>query len=181
MKMIRTTNPGTQGHSVQADGTWVHSSRKRTMTTNNLVPIEHHNRLTAGPAAWTDTRVPADVFSVAQAVYGTGSEDDDKRVYRTLQAALWKLAPAEPMYLVHAGGDAYQAQVVPESKLDDAYLLTQWFSLEDISPEERADALEHFHDDDAWTHQNVNGTGPRMKFSLSLEDGWIEVIRLPGV
>ena len=56
-----------------------------------------------------------------------------------------------------------------------------WFSLEDISPEERADALEHFHDDDAWTHQNVNGTGPRMKFSLSLEDGWIEVIRLPGV
>ena len=66
MKMIRTTNPGTQGHSVQADGNWVHSSRKRTMTTNNLVPIEHHNRLTAGPAAWTDTRVPADVFSVAQ-------------------------------------------------------------------------------------------------------------------
>ena len=32
--------------------------------------------------------MPADVFSVAQAVYGTGSEDDDKRVYRTLQAAL---------------------------------------------------------------------------------------------
>ena len=32
--------------------------------------------------------MPADVFSVAQAVYGTGSEDDDKRVYRTLQVAL---------------------------------------------------------------------------------------------
>ena len=58
----------------------------------NLVPIEDHNRLTAGPSAWTDTRVPAEVFNVARAVYGTSSEDDDKRVYRTLQAALRKLA-----------------------------------------------------------------------------------------
>lgn len=148
------------------------------MNTANLVPIEHHNRLTMGPAAWTDTRVPADVFMVAQAVYGTSSEDDDKRVYRTLQAALWKLAPAEPMYLVHAGGDAYQAEIVPESKLDDAFLLTQWGSLGDLTAEEREDALHHFHDDDAWTHTEVTGKGERLKFSLVLEDGWIEVVRL---
>lgn len=93
-----------------------------------------------------------------------------------------KQAPAEPtetMYLVHAGGDAYQAEIVPESRLDDAYLLTQWCTLEDIAADERARALEHFHDDDSWTHEEVTGHGKRVKFSVDLEDGWIEVVRLP--
>ena len=66
------------------------------MTTGNLVPIERHNRLTAGPAVWTDTRVPIEVFGIACAVYGAGSEDDDKRIYRTIQAVLWKLATQSP-------------------------------------------------------------------------------------
>ena len=52
------------------------------MTTNNLVPIEHHNRLTA----WTHP--PGRCGSALPAVYGTGSEDDDKRVYRTPQVSL---------------------------------------------------------------------------------------------
>lgn len=93
------------------------------------------------------------------------------------QAGRW--VPGEPLYLVHAGGDGYQAEIVPESKLDDAYLLTQFGSLDDIDPEQRAAALAHFHDDDEWTHEEVTGNGPRLKFGLSLEDGWIEVIRLP--
>ena len=66
------------------------------MTTGNLVPIERHNRLIAGPAVWTDTRVPIEVFGIACAVYGAGSEDDDKRIYRTIQAVLWKLATQSP-------------------------------------------------------------------------------------
>lgn len=150
-----------------------------------LVPLALHNQLTAGPAAWTDTRVPAEAFHVARAVYGSTDLEDEKRVYRTLQGALWKLdehaKSAETMYLVHAGGDAYRAEIVPESKLDDAYLLTQWGSLEDISADERAEALEYFHDDDAWMHEEPNGNGKRVKFSLALEDGWIAVIRLPSV
>lgn len=102
-----------------------------------------------------------------------------------LQAALLTASQAtavthEPMYLVHAGGDAYQAEIVPESGLDDAYLLTQWGSLGDLTAEERADALHHFHDDDAWTHTEVTGKGERLKFSPALEDGWIEVVRLPS-
>lgn len=85
----------------------------------------------------------------------------------------------ETLYLVHAGGDAYQAEIVPESKLDDAYLLTQWASLEDIDPEQRADALAALHDDDEWTHEECTGHGKRVKFSISFEDGWVEVVRLP--
>lgn len=59
-----------------------------------LVPIEDHNRLTAGPAVYTDTRVPAKSFNVARGVFGTGSEEDDKRVYRTLQAAFHAAGPS---------------------------------------------------------------------------------------
>lgn len=87
---------------------------------------------------------------------------------------------SEPMFLVHAGGDSYQSSIVPESKLDDAYLLTQWGSLDDITDAEMTEALEHFHDDDSWTHEEVTGHGKRVKFSLSLEDGWVEVVRLPA-
>lgn len=58
----------------------------------NLVPLEMHNRLTAGPAPWTATRLPSELWHVARAVYGTSNEDDEKRCYRTVQAALWKLA-----------------------------------------------------------------------------------------
>lgn len=67
-----------------------------------LVPLELHNELTAGPAPWTSTRVPAEVFHVARAIYGSSDLEDEKRVYRTLQGALWKLTegkalvPVEP-------------------------------------------------------------------------------------
>lgn len=59
-----------------------------------LVPVEMHNQLTAGPAPWTDTRVPYELWHVARAVYGVSTEDEEKRIYRTVQAALWKLAAA---------------------------------------------------------------------------------------
>jgi hypothetical protein len=55
-----------------------------------LVPIEEHNRLTTGPAPWTATRISEELFQLALSVFGSSSEDDDKRVYRTLQAYEWK-------------------------------------------------------------------------------------------
>lgn len=91
----------------------------------------------------------------------------------------FKAPQPEALYLVHAGGDAYQAEIVPESKLDKAYLLTQWCTLDPAHMEAHDEALAHFHDDDQWTHEEVTGKGRRLKFSLSLEDGWIEVVRLP--
>ena len=65
------------------------------MTDPELIPLDQHHRLTAGPAPWTDTRVPAQVFHVARAVFGTESWEDDQRVYRTVQAALMTLAKRE--------------------------------------------------------------------------------------
>ena len=59
------------------------------MTEAELVPLELHNALTAGPAPWTDTRVPARMWHVTRAVYGVESHADEQRLYRSLQAALW--------------------------------------------------------------------------------------------
>lgn len=67
------------------------------MTDSELIPLDQHHRLTAGPAPWTDTRVPAKAFHAARAAFGTESWEDDQRVYRTMQAALMTLAPAEPV------------------------------------------------------------------------------------
>lgn len=88
----------------------------------------------------------------------------------------------ETLFLVCAGGDGYQSEIVPASRLDDAYLLTQWGSLDDIDDEQRAMALENFHDPDEWLHIDpLRGGKDRtpVEFSLSLEDGWIRVVRLP--
>lgn len=57
---------------------------------HGLVPIEQHNCLTAGPAPWTATRIAEDMFHVARSVFGSGSYEDDQRVYRTLQAYEWQ-------------------------------------------------------------------------------------------
>jgi hypothetical protein len=62
---------------------------------SDLVPLNLHNQLTAGPSPWTDTRIPAQVFHVTRAVFGTSSYEDEQRVYRTLQAALHVLAESE--------------------------------------------------------------------------------------
>ncbi|HZW25150.1 MAG TPA: hypothetical protein VFF26_06685 [Gallionella sp.] len=51
-----------------------------------LVPLSDHHRLTIGPGPWAGVRIGQKAFNVARAVFGTSSEDDDKRVYRTLQA-----------------------------------------------------------------------------------------------
>lgn len=64
------------------------------MTEAKFVPLEQHNALTAGPAPWTDTRVPDQVWHVARAVYGTESHSDEQRLYRTLQATLMTLGAA---------------------------------------------------------------------------------------
>jgi hypothetical protein len=90
--------------------------------------------------------------------------------------------PAEPLFLVTAGGDGYQAEIVPASKLDDAYLLTQWGTLADIDPDQRTAALEHFHDPDEWLYMGpLRGGKDRVavEFSISFEDGWVRVVRLP--
>ncbi|MBL8469678.1 hypothetical protein [Methyloversatilis discipulorum] len=56
---------------------------------SELVPLDMHNRLTVGPAPWTDTRIKLDAFHAARAVFGSTCEEDDKRVYRILQAYEW--------------------------------------------------------------------------------------------
>lgn len=89
------------------------------------------------------------------------------------------VALAEPMYLVMAGGDAFESRIVPESQLDNAYLLMQWASLDDIDEQQRAGALANFHDDDSWTHEQVEGSGKRIEFSINFEDGYVKVVRLP--
>ena len=61
-----------------------------------IVPLATHNRLTMGPASWTSTRVPLDAWNLSRAVYGTSTEDDEKRLYRSLQAAIYKLYTAPP-------------------------------------------------------------------------------------
>jgi hypothetical protein len=63
---------------------------KGLVKSNGLVPIEEHNRLTTGPAPWSATRISEELFQLARSVFGSSSEDDDKRVYRTLQAYEWK-------------------------------------------------------------------------------------------
>lgn len=68
---------------------------------STLVPMEMHNLLTAGPAAWTDTRVPSEVWYIARATYGSTDLEDEKRAYRTVQAVLWKAAQS-PAHAVAA-------------------------------------------------------------------------------
>ena len=82
------------------------------------------------------------------------------------------------MYLVMAGGDGFQSTIVPESKLDDAYLRTQWWTILPEDAEAHAEALVHFHDDGEWTHTDPSGSGERLEFSVFFEDGWVRVIRL---
>lgn len=87
---------------------------------------------------------------------------------------------SETMYLVHSGGDGYRAEIVPESELETAYLAIQFGDPQSITPDERSAALERFQDDDEWVHECDSGAGDRIKFSEIFEDGWVEVIRLPG-
>jgi hypothetical protein len=94
------------------------------------------------------------------------------------------LEQGEALFLVCAGGDGYQAEIVPESKLDDAYLLTQWSSLDDITDLEMSEALEHFHDPEEWLHMDpLRGGKDRVavEFSLNLEGEWVRVVRLPAI
>ena len=60
-----------------------------------LVPIEDHNRLTLAYLPYGGQRISMEAFTQARSVYGTTSEEDDKRVYRTLQAAFHATQPAE--------------------------------------------------------------------------------------
>lgn len=119
----------------------------------------------------------------AVATVDTGNYDQPEAAEPLARAILARLAsPASASTASQArGGESMYLVIVPESKLDDAYLLTQWFNLESIDAEVRADTLEHFHEDDNWTHTDVTGSGDRLEFSLSLEDGWIKVLRLFGV
>lgn len=74
------------------------------MTEADLVPLQMHNALTAGQAPWTDTRVPAQVWHVARAVYGTADLADEQRLYRTIQAVLMTLVPADPVAWLSSNG-----------------------------------------------------------------------------
>ena len=59
---------------------------------SKMVPLDMHFRFTAGPAPWTNTRVPTKAWDIARAVYGTSTLEDEQRVYRTVQATLHALA-----------------------------------------------------------------------------------------
>jgi hypothetical protein len=131
------------------------------------------------------TPTPAPEPSQGQAP-GEAAESDDRAFkdfaawndHESIAAAQQPAATSEPLYLVMAGGDGFTSAIVPESKLDDAYILTQWIDLESVTPDDRAEALEHFHDDDEWTHTGASGGGERLKFTINFEDGWVTVIRL---
>lgn len=89
---------------------------------------------------------------------------------------------AEALFLVCAGGDGYSSVIVPESKLDEAYLLTQWCTLDSSDADKHREALEHFHDPDEWTYLDpLRGGKDRVavEFGINFEDGWVRVVRLP--
>jgi hypothetical protein len=93
------------------------------MTTDtNFVGLELHNQLTAGPAPWTATRVPAQVFHVCRAVFGTTSLEDDQRVYRTLQAALMLQTPAAPSVVTSDMIGRFLSWRLPEGFSPDCFV-----------------------------------------------------------
>lgn len=81
-----------------------------------LVPLATHSRLTMGPAPWTSTRVPLDAWDLSRAVYGTSTEDDEKRLYRSLQGAIYKLTtpPASQEQAAQAWDEGYHQGVADE-------------------------------------------------------------------
>lgn len=90
--------------------------------------------------------------------------------------------PAEPLFLIVAGGDNISTEIVPQSQLDEAYLLTQWSSLDPSDADQHREALEHFHDPDEWQYMDpLRGGEGRIAtiFSLNLEGDWVSVYRLP--
>jgi hypothetical protein len=122
--------------------------------------------------------------ALASAKYAIKGREHTGFIDAALAAADAALAePVEAQFLICAGGDGYYTEIVPQSRLDDAYLLTQWGSLDDIDPEQRAAALEQFHDPDEWLHMDpLRGGKGRVpvEFSISFEDGWVRVVRLPA-
>lgn len=52
----------------------------------NFVNEVDHNRLTASGLPCAYVRLDADQYNSARAIFGTESEEDDKRLYRALQA-----------------------------------------------------------------------------------------------
>lgn len=66
------------------------------LTEASLVPLELHNQYWAGPFPHSDVRVPSLAFDRARTAFGTSSQDDEKRVYRTLQAAIQAGLSATP-------------------------------------------------------------------------------------
>jgi hypothetical protein len=90
--------------------------------------------------------------------------------------------PAEPLFLIVAGGDNISTEIVPQSRLDEAYLLTQWSSLDPPDADQHREALEHFHDPGEWQYMDpLRGGEGRIAtiFSLNLEGDWVSVYRLP--
>lgn len=147
--------------------------------------VDNYGEQHEAPVSWSSATIPIgdgwDSFD-HEDVIAWSLLDDAGPAAAPAAPASQPVAPAEPMFLVCAGGDGYQSEIVPQSRLDDAYLLTQWGNLDDITPQERADALEHFHDPDEWTYLDpLRGREHRIpvEFGLSLEDGWIRVVRLP--
>lgn len=62
-----------------------------------LVPLALHVILADPSAPWADVRIQAQAWHVARSVYGSKDEDDEKRLYRALQAAAHASPkPADP-------------------------------------------------------------------------------------
>lgn len=82
--------------------------------------------------------------------------------------------PEEPWYFVASGGDGFMSQLVPESKLEDAYLACLFGDAEDCPADEREDTLACLRDREEW---EIDGSTP-VVFRARFEDGYINVYRL---
>lgn len=86
-------------------------------------------------------------------------------------------AQPEAVYLLIGGGDGFDAQIVRESELDDAFVGLHHVPAKDAPAEERKAMLDHLHDPDNWERNHELGN---VRYSQRYEDGYVEVVRLTG-
>lgn len=83
----------------------------------------------------------------------------------------------EKVYLLIGGGDGFDAQIVRQSELDDAFVGLHFGQAKDAPEEERKAMLDHLHDDDNWERNHELGN---VRYSVRYEDGYVEVVQLTG-
>ena len=80
----------------------------------------------------------------------------------------------EPMYFVAWGSDGHGSVIVPESKLETAYLETLWGDAADAPSDEREEALALLRDPDNW----IMDGDTKAVWEERLEDGWCRIYRM---